>query len=333
MKGILFLSMFFCVLSFASCNKTTPDVAPASVTSATTASAASTTTATINFQIAGYNAATFTTSSLFESLPVTHALARNTLYEQSGIASSKLNRGVLYVHEDSGNANQVYLTNATGDDLGYFTLTTVTNRDWEDITIGPGPVAGKNYIYVAEIGDNDAKYSSVFIYRFLEPDLTGKTFPMAMDIAQVDKIELIYPGGARNAESILIDPQTKDIYIASKESNLANIYKAAYPQSNITSTVLESIDQLPMNKATSGGISADGTEIVLKNKEQIWYWKRDLSKTIGQTLLETPQLAPYVPEYQGEGICFAADGSGYFTNTEVLKGGPNPPTISYYKRK
>jgi len=328
MKGILFLSMFFWVLSFASCSKTTPVAAPAAVTSA-----ASTTTATVNFQIAGYRAAAFTTSLLFETLPVTHALARNTLYEQSGIASSKLNSGVFYVHEDSGNANQVYLINATGDDLGYFTLTTATNRDWEDITIGPGPVAGKSYVYVAEIGDNDAKYSSVFVYRFLEPDLTGKTFPVVIDIAQIDKIELIYPGGARNAESILIDPQTKDIYIASKESNLANIYKAAYPQSNITSTVLEPIDQLPMNKATSGGISADGTEIVLKNKEQIWYWKHDLSKTIGQTLLETPQLAPYVPEYQGEGICFAADGSGYFTNTEVLKGGANPPTISYYKRK
>ncbi len=332
MKSILFLSMFFGVLSFASCSKTTTDATPAPVTT-TTSSTTNTIPATVNFQIAGYSSTTFTNSGLFQSVPVTNPLSRNTLYEQSGIASSKLNNGVLYVHEDSGNANKVYLTNAKGDDLGYFTLTTATNRDWEDITVGPGPIAGKSYVYVAEIGDNDARYSSVFLYRFLEPDLTGKTFPVAIDIAQVDKIDLIYPDGARNAESILIDPQTKDIYIASKEANLANIYKAAYPQSNITSTVLEPIDQLPMNKATSGGISADGTEIVLKNKEQIWYWKRDLGKTIGQTLLEKPQLLPYVQEYQGEGICFAADGSGYFTNTEVLKGGPNPPTISFYKRK
>lgn len=331
MNRILFLSMFFGILSFASCSKTTPDATPSPVTN--TASNTSTTPTTVNFQIAGYSAATFTNSDLFQSVPVTNSLVKNTLYEQSGIASSKLNNGILYVHEDSGNANQVYLTNAKGADLGYFTLTTATNRDWEDITIGPGPIAGKSYIYVAEIGDNDAKYSSVFVYRFLEPDLAAKTFPVIMDIAQIDKIELIYPGGARNAESILIDPQTKDIYIASKELNLANIYKASYPQNNITSTVLEPIDQLPINKATSGGISADGTEIVLKNKEQIWYWKRDLSKTIGQTLLEKPQLAPYVQEYQGEGICFAADGSGYFTNSEVLKGGPNAPTISFYKRK
>lgn len=330
MKRILFLSIVFLVLCFTSCSKTTPNVTPPATTTPVTTT---TTPATVIFQIAGYSNTTFSNSDLFQSVPVTNPLARGTLYEQSGIASSKLNSGIFYVHEDSGNANQIYLTNAKGADLGYFTLTTATNRDWEDITIGPGPVTGKSYIYVAEIGDNDAKYSSVFVYRFLEPDLANKTFPVAMDIAQIDKIELIYPGGPRNAESILIDPQTKDIYIASKESNLANIYKAAYPQSNITSTILEPIDQLPMNKATSGGISPDGTEIVLRNKEQIWYWKRDLSKTIGQTLLEKPQLVPYVIEYQGEGICFVADGSGYFTNTEVLKGGPNPPTISFYKRK
>ena len=43
------------------------------------------------------------------------------------------------------------------------------NRDWEDIALGNGPVAGTNYIYLADIGDNSIDSSQYYIYRFAEP--------------------------------------------------------------------------------------------------------------------------------------------------------------------
>ena len=98
-------------------------------------------------------------------MPVTNNLVRTDLLEISGVAASRINAGILYIHNDSGNPNQIYLTDATGADKGTLTLTPVGNRDWEDIAVGPGPVTGKNYVYVADIGDNDSKYSSVFVYR------------------------------------------------------------------------------------------------------------------------------------------------------------------------
>jgi hypothetical protein len=51
-------------------------------------------------------------------------------------------------------------------------------------------------------------------------------------------------------------------------------------------------------------------------------------------LLMQPQVAPYANnEPQGEGIGFAADGTGYYTDTEI-KGYPGKlATISFYKRK
>jgi len=47
-----------------------------------------------------------------------------------------------------------------------------------------------------------------------------------------------------------------------------------------------------------------------------------------------PQIAPYANnEPQGEGICFAADISGYYTDTEI-RGYPGKlATMSFYKRK
>jgi hypothetical protein len=286
------------------------------------------------FPKTSYNPSGLDTTKLFNTVPVVNALARQDLLEVSGVAASRINSGILYIHQDSNDPNQVYLTDGSGANNGTLTLTSVSNRDWEDIAVGPGPVAGVSYVYVGDIGDNDSKYSSVFVYRFPEPDLTGKTLPFISDIPTVDKIELKYPDGPGNAETLMVDPLTKDIYIASKQSNLSKIYVARYPQSTTSVTVMTPVVQLYFNKATGGDISPDGTEILLRSNELIWYWKLPAGTSISTGLLTQPEVAPYANnEPQGEGIGFAADGSGYYTDTEI-KGYPGKiATMSFYKRK
>jgi len=288
----------------------------------------------VTFQIPTYNPAGLDSTKLFNSIPVVNNLARTDLLEISGVAASRINAGILYIHDDSGNPSQVYLTDGIGADKGTLTLTSVGNRDWEDIAVGPGPIAGISYVYVGDIGDNDSKYSSVFVYRFPEPDLTGKTLPFINNITAVDAIELKYPDGPRNAETLMVDPLTKDIYIASKESNISKIYVARYPQSTTSVTVLSPVAQLYFNKTTGGDISPDGTEILIRSNQLIWYWKLAAGTGISAGLLTQPQIAPYYNnEPQGEGVGFAADGTGYYTDTEI-KGYPGKlATISFYKRK
>jgi hypothetical protein len=288
---------------------------------------------TVKFTVPPYSPSSLDTNRLFNAIPVTNNLVRKDLLEISGVAASRINTGVLYIHNDSGNASQIYLTDGTGADKGTLTLTTVGNRDWEDIAVGPGPVAGVSYIYVADIGDNNARYNSVFIYRFPEPDLTGKALPYITNIVNVDIIELKYPDGPRNAETLMVDPLTKAIYIASKESNLSKIYIAPYPQSTTIATTLSPVVQLYFNKATGGDISPDGTEILLRSNQLIWYWKLTAGANISAGLLTKPQIAPYANnEPQGEGVGFAADGSGYYTDTEVRDYPGKLATISFYKR-
>jgi len=224
----------------------------------------------VQFIKPSYNPSGLDTTKLFNPIPVVNNLVRIDLLEISGVAASRINPGVLYIHDDSGNPNQVYLTDGAGDNIGTLTLTPVGNRDWEDIAVGPGPVAGVTYVYVGDIGDNDSKYSSVFVYRFPEPNLAGKTLPYIADISTLDIIQLKYPDGPRNAETLMVDPLTKDIYIASKTSNLSNIYVARYPQSTTATTVMTPVVQLYFNKATGGDISSDGSEILLRSNELIW---------------------------------------------------------------
>lgn len=288
----------------------------------------------VQFIIPSYNPSGLDTTKLFNPVPVVNNLARTDLYEISGVAASRINPGVLYIHNDSGNPNQVYLTDGAGANKGTLTLTSVGNRDWEDIAVGPGPVAGVNYVYVGDIGDNNSNNSSVFIYRFPEPNLAGKTLPFIADIPAVDIIELKYPDGPRNAETLMVDPLTKDIYIASKESNVCKIYVARYPQSTASATVMTPVVQLYFNKATAGDISPDGTEILLRSNELIWYWKLPSGTNVSAGLLTKPQVAPYFNnEPQGEGVGFAADGIGYYTDTEIRDHPGHLATMSFYKRK
>jgi hypothetical protein len=326
MKYIKTGLLCFLVLIALSCKKSGNAIKPVNDTTINNPPA-------VTFIIPSYDPSGLDTTKLFNPIPVTNNLARTDLLEISGVAASRINPGILYIHNDSGNPNQVYLTDGTGADKGTLTLTPVGNRDWEDIAVGPGPATGKSYVYVGDIGDNDSRYSSVFIYRFIEPDLTGKASPFITNITTVDQIELKYPDGPRNAETLMVDPATKDIYIISKESNIAKIYVARYPQSTSSATVLTPIAELYFNKATGGDISPDGTEILLRSNQLIWYWKLTAGTNITAGLITKPHVAPYFNnEPQGEGVGFAADGTGYYTDTEI-KGYPGKlATISFYKR-
>ena len=97
------------------------------------------------------------------------AVSDPSVVEASGLAASRQNPGVLWVHNDSGNAVELF---AIGDDGGVrapYLPTGITNRDWEDLAIGPGPAAGVDYLFIGDIGDNGLARSSITIYRIPEP--------------------------------------------------------------------------------------------------------------------------------------------------------------------
>ena len=208
-----------------------------------------------------YSLSLLSKTTLFADVPVVNNLVNQTNKELSGLAASHRNSGIIYTHEDSGNGPEVYLTNAKGDDLGKLVLDGVNNRDWEDIVCGPGPVAGKTYVYLAEIGDNDVAYRSVFIYRFEEPDLTGANAQTVKHVVP-EIIQCVYPGGAVNAETLMLDPVTKDLYIATKQAGKSTLYVAKYPQSVSSTITLTPLANFPFDLLTAGDISPDGSEIL-----------------------------------------------------------------------
>ena len=156
-------------------------------------------------------------------------------------------------------------------------------------------------------------------------------------VRQVDAIRVMYPDGPRDAETLLVDPLTKDLYILSKRERLVNIYRVAFPQRTDSLNALEKLGQIPreqigiLEQLVGGDVSADGKEILLKSYVQVFYWQRKDEQTSLVDLLQTaPTMLPYLPEPQGEAIGFAADGSGYFTLSEQQSG--IKPRLYFYAR-
>lgn len=247
------------------------------------------------------------------------------LEEASGLAASISNPGYFWTINDSGNPAEVFLMDNQANIKLVCKLNNVTNRDWEEIRISRDN--GKNYLYVGDIGDNRAEYDLKFIYRFEEPVLTKFH---EVTITDIDTLILKMPDGRRDTESIMIDPLTNDLYIFSKREDAIGLYLQPYPF--LTDTlVLNKILTMPYHNIVSADISADGQEVLVKNYDKIFYWKKSGEESISQLLKKEPIMLPYKPEKQGEAITWALDGSGFYTLSESPK--DEWAWLMFYKRK
>jgi len=239
------------------------------------------------------------------------------LDEASGLAMSHHYTNVLWSHNDSGDESRIYAMSLQGKHLGIFQLKDTEAIDWEDIACGPGPVTGTSFIYVADMGDNKAKRKIKYIYRFREPQLPQTSSKKIHWISTFDCIAFEYPDGLRDAETLLIEPTSCDLYIVSKREEQVGVYRLSYPQSTQTLNHAEKIETLPITWAVGGDLSPDGNELLIKTESVVYYWKKAMMAPI-KAFFETPNLVsvPYTQELQGEAICWFRQSMGYFTVSE-----------------
>lgn len=251
------------------------------------------------------------------------------LEEVSGLVASRNNPGMLWVHNDSGNPAEIYLLDSLATVQAVYVLGP-EQRDWEDMAIGPGPEEGINYLYVGDIGDNFTFYSENYIYRFPEPVLpsspfqNGSTNAIYSDtIRGIDTLAFVYPDEQWDAEVLLLDPLTMNLYVMTKEMSSIRVYCLPYPQSTDTTIVAEHVLTIPfeganlLDRLVGGDVSVDGQELLIKTYQHITHLVRqDSTQSLAEWLQQPADTLPYVAEPQGEAIGWAADGSGYFTLSE-----------------
>lgn len=268
-----------------------------------------------------------TENTFFHLSEARGTLDNQEINEASGLTTSVVNEGMLWTHNDSGDKARIFLIDEYGKSKAEYSLVGINNRDWEDIASGPGPEDDQHYLYIGEIGDNLAQYNDKYIYRLKEPKW-GTDGPT---ITEFDTISFKFPDGTRDAETLMVDPLTKDLYILSKREENIRIYRASYPQSTTGIITLEKLGTIPYFNTVSADITSDGKEILLKTYDNIYYWPRKDGNSITQTLISEPVVIPYNPEPQGEAIAWKKDGSGFFTLSEESRN--TKPVLYFYKKK
>ena len=262
----------------------------------------------------------------FSATPVSKSITPGIIDEASGIADSKTNPGYLWVEQDSGNPNDIALLSQAGQFLKKINIRSAVNRDWEDMILANGPNTGTNYLYIAETGDNNKAYAQYSIYRFPEPSATIDT------VNTWDQLKFNYPDGSHDAEAILVDNNSKDIYIITKTDIISGIYKFPYPQSTSSVSTVTLVGSLPFSGVTSAASSPSGDELLIKTYTSLSYWKRNTNESIEDALKRPSVSLNYQVEPQGEAVCFKNDNTGFYTLSErpSIIGAVN---LNFYQRK
>ncbi len=255
------------------------------------------------------------------------------LTEISGVAASRENADVLWVHNDSGDSARIYAMSIQGRHLGVYDLLGASATDWEDIAIGPGPVEGQDYVYAGDIGDNARQRPSVTVYRVAEPSVSATQDPVTVDLDDVDALPMQYPGPeVFDCEALLVDPVSGDIFLVTKDragEGVAHVFRNPAPHTPGVMVTLELVDSIPLpSQVTGGDVHSSGDGVLLRLYYQGYYWARVTGTNLWEAFSGTACTVPLATEPQGEAVAFAplppqswgerggADGLGYFTISE-----------------
>jgi hypothetical protein len=246
--------------------------------------------------------------------------------EASGLAASRKNPGYLWTLNDSGNPSDIYLLNEKAEIVMTCKLPKSRNRDWEEIFIGPGPKENTPYLYVADIGDNDAEHTWKILYRIEEPLLTEKK----ITVHEIEKIVFKLSDKRRDSETIFYDSISSSVCLISKREKNVNVYSLSYPFESDTLTA-ELKASLPFDNIVAADICPKGDEVLMKTYESVFYWKRNPGESLIEMFMRAPEILNYEPEFQGEAIAWKVDDTGYFTLSESSQ--VSTSKLLFYRRK
>lgn len=288
---------------------------------------------------ANVNRAAKDVSNVYEQAEIVGTIKTEEITESSGIVASKCQPDVFWTHNDSGDGAFVFALDATGAKLGVWAVKNAKNKDWEGLATIKNEI-GECFLYIGDIGDNERKRSDLIVYLVKEPTISAadknsnRKNPLTTGPAAAIKIQ--YADARYDAETLLVHPQSGDIYILTKRlRDQAAVYKLSKNYRLDKTNRLEKITDftvpsVPFGFLTGGDISSDGKRVIIcdylaayeivlpvgaKNFDDIWR--------------EKPLIVELGEREQGEAVCYSADGEAIFATSEKV----NSPIIKIKRKK
>ncbi len=242
-----------------------------------------------------------------------------TVEETSGLAEVG---GLLWTHNDSGGDPCVYgLDTETGEVKRTVCFEGAQNRDWEDMS------ADKNYLYVADTGNNAGKREGGTIYRVLLADLLA-----GGDSATIpaDRIEFTYGhyqptilAKKHNYDCEGLAARDGQLHLFSKNRLDGDTYRYQLPgePGHYTISPLDTFASL--GRVTGADFTPEGDTLVLLGVQVcedvrayypcVWRFSGYAGDDFFAGKAERLELDP---QTQMEGICYRAGGDWWVTTEE-----------------
>ena len=223
-------------------------------------------------------------------------IAHAPVRESSGIVASRRHAGVFWTHNDRGNAAVIYAISKDGNLLAEFPVRASAD-DWEDIAVD-----GQGRLYLGNVGNNDARRTTIEVHRVAEPDpdARGAKRTLTPDTSW----RLHFPGKAFDCESLFI--HDGHAYIISKhfDNSPAGLYRFALDGPR--DAVLEKVAELPVRSPVTGAdLSADGSRLAVLSPAGVHLFSVEGDPHRAATV--PPRSIP-VPRGKLEGVCFTDAG-------------------------
>ncbi len=215
-----------------------------------------------------------------EHAQVVFSFRDNDIVESSGLVVVD---GLVVTTNDSGDTGRVFTVDpATGKTVGVTT--------WADDATDVEALApdGHGGVWAGDIGDNSESRDSVQIAHLALGGAGSDVEPEMHD--------LTYPDGAHDAETLMRDPTTGRLYVASKGPLGGELFEV--PESG-DGRMRALGDVLPL--ATDGAFLSDGKHFVVRNYAVAAVYAFPSLEKVDQ--FELPN------QPQGEGLAVDADGS------------------------
>lgn len=272
--------------------------------------------------------------------------------ESSGVAVSHAYPGVLWTHNDSGDRPYLYATDVRGSDRGALLVPGAQAIDWEDMAIGPCPVAfvvqprprvtATTCVFLGDTGDNLEIRPYVTVYAIPEPqppEGPGDTLGMTRAPAA---LRVRYPDGAHDVEAIYMSPRDTALYLVSKGSRrgsairLYRVERSAWrlPDTSRTvalATLVQTLDIRPNSEAgrvvTGAAVRQDGRVVALRTYGELYLFYPGIGGRLSPARERPCNLTGV--DSGGEAIDFLTDST--FVLTSEAGGRRRPGTINVVK--
>jgi hypothetical protein len=247
--------------------------------------------------------------------------------ESSGLAASRRHPGLVWTHNDSGDAPLVFCLDAKAANCGVWRVAGAEAFDWEDMAAGPGPDGNGTFLYLGDIGDNIDQRTEIVVYRIPEPVPAAgppSTAAAPATTGPAEVIRLRYPDGPHDAEAMAVHPTTGDLYVISKDAQSARVYKAKAPLDPSKVTTLAQMGNIRLGTGprglevvTGADISRDGTRVALSSYAQGYELEVPAGGTFDDVWSARPVPVTLGPRLQGEAIAYRLDGRALLTSSEI----------------